>query len=396
MTRDVEHRDPGELVAYEANTKTHPADQIALIERSIREFGWTVPVLVDAQDVIVAGHARVDVAKRMGLATVPTIRLDDLTPEQLRAYRIADNRLTELGGWDTDLLQRELAALDDAGFELRDHGVLARRLWQHDAVSTGGDGDDVPDPPAEPVTQLGDVWTLGRHRLICGDSADEAAVARVLAGNEPALMVTDPPFGVNYDPTWRDEAGKAGRLQWTAKRTEYMDAAADTEIDWPAVWKLSPSTIAYIWQAHVGVVPTARVLEDLGWQLRNLIVWSKQSPVISRGQYANQVEFCWYGVQKGATAEWIGPPSVTNLWAVSWESDTRHAAQKPLELMERPMTYHRGDVYEPFCGSGTTLIAAERHARRCFAIELSPAFCDVIVERWQNLTGRKAEREESE
>ena len=394
VTLRIRQRRVDALKAYDANAKTHPPDQIALIERSIREYGWTVPVLVDENDVLIAGHARVEAARNLGIATVPTIRLDHLTPDQARAYRLADNRLTEIGGWDTELLRAELEALDAVDFDLDLTGFTREDFGALAPPNTGDREEETPEPPDEPRTQAGDVWVLGRHRLICGDSTDAAVVARVLAGEAPALMVTDPPFGVGFDGAWRERAVAEGRLRWTsAVRVQYMEAADDTEIDWLAAWQSSPSQIAYIWQAHVGVVPTAEILTSLDWQLRNLIVWHKSNPVISRGQYANQVEFCWYAVRKGATSEWIGPPSVTNLWHVGWDDGTRHAAQKPVELIERAITYHRGDVYEPFAGSGTAFIAAERQRRRCFGVELSPAFCDVIVERWEQYTGREAERE---
>ena len=197
VTRYIDNLQP-----YERNPKTHSADQIDLLARSIKEFGWTVPVLIDSESNVVAGHGRIEAARRLGMMDVPTIQLADLTPEQVRAYRIADNKLTELGGWDTSALQFEFGALNDVGFDLEltgfDIGEIGRLMPGAD------EADETPEPPDNPVAQPGDLWTLGEHRLICGDSTDAATVARVLDGEKPALMVTDPPYGVEYDPDWRN------------------------------------------------------------------------------------------------------------------------------------------------------------------------------------------------
>lgn len=380
------------LTAYEANPKTHPKEQIDLLKRSIAEFGWTVPVLVDRSNVVIAGHGRLEAALQLGMTEVPAIRLDDLTEAQARAYRLLDNRAVEMGAWDDSLLTAELDFLRTSEFDLEltgfDLGEIGRLM------APPGEDPPAPEPPADPITEPGDLWTLGRHRLLCGDSTDAETVARLLDGAKPNLMVTDPPFGVNFDPQWRAEAAESGRIKYGApKRTSYMAAGDDTTIDWREVWRIAPSEVAYIYLGHAGVVAQAITLEDLGWELRRLIVWVKQSPVITRGPYGSQSEHVWYAVRKGARADWIGPASTSDVWSVNWEGGTTHGAQKPIECMARPIRHHRGDVYEPFAGSGTTLIAAGNLDRTCYAVEISPAYCDVIVERWQNHTGGQAVRE---
>ena len=376
-----------DITVAPANARHHPDEQIKQIADSIQAFEWTVPLLVDKDNTLIAGHGRLSAAQLLGLSEVPVIRLEHLTPEQVRAYRIADNRLAELAGWDEDILGQELEALRELDVDLALTGFDDAAL---DTLLGSSDGDvgsdDAPEPPEEPTTQPGDVWVMGGHRLICGDSTDKATVERLLEGATPRLMVTDPPFGVNYDPKWRNKLSKAKR------RDDYMPAEDDDTVDFSAAWSLAPCEVVYIWQGGNGVVEQYIALETMDWDVRQIVIWLKQSPVITQGPYSNQREFCCYAVKKGCKADWIGPPAISNVWQAAWEGGTQHAAQKPIELMERPISYHKGDVYEPFSGSGTTIIAAERQGRRCWAVELDPAYCDVAVRRWEEATGRKAER----
>jgi len=275
------------------------------------------------------------------------------------------------------------------------------------------DPDDVPAVPAEPVTAPGDLWHLGEHRLLCGDSTDGAAVAQVLAGERPFLMVTDPPYGVSYDPTWRTDAGmgSAGAARGAVRN--------DDRADWREAWALFPGAVAYVWHGglHAGVVAASLLASR--FELRAQIVWVKSRPAISRGAYHWQHEPAYfavregeedrwrfvpeheaaaYVVRKGETASWAGGRRQSTVWAIEHrKNDTGHGTQKPVECMERPIRNHGepGDlVYDPFLGSGTTLLAAERARRRCAGLELDPAYCDVIVQRWEAYTGRKAERAE--
>ena len=402
MNRQIEEQAIASLQPYERNTRIHSDSQVDLLVRSIQEYGWTVPVLVDEQNVVIAGHGRIEAAKRMGLERVPTIRLGDLTPEQVRAYRIADNRLTDLGEWDTGLLAQELDSLKDLDFDLELTGFnledLARMMPPEE------EAEATPEPPAEPITQLGDVWVLGGHRLVCGDSTDKETVTRLLAGETPNLMVTDPPYGVEYDATWRTVvSAKRADLKSYDGTQRLGSVQNDNQVDWSATFRAYPqANVAYVWGPSLSLVPPHMLTEN-DFDLRTQIIWRKPNFVFSRGHYHWQHEVCWYAVRKGKPAAWIGDRSQSTIWdigqmaAVGHSHDegdvrTEHSTQKPVECMERPIRNHSGDVYDPFCGSGTTIIAAERQNRRCFAIELDPAYCDVIVERWENYTGGKAKR----
>nr|WP_237684470.1 site-specific DNA-methyltransferase [Pseudaminobacter soli] len=386
---------------YAKNAKTHAPDQVTKIAASMAEFGWTVPVLVSAEGEVIAGHGRILAAGALGLANVPVIVLEHLSEAQRRAYRIADNKLTELGGWDDSLLSDELQALSADRFDLSLTGLDEAdldRLMGELGMSTGAAAgeDEVPEPPADPVTRPGDLWVLGRHRLLCGDATVATDVERLLAGTVPHLMVTDPPFGVNYDPTWRNEAGVS-----TTSRTGKV--ANDDRADWRDAWALFPGDVAYVWHAGVHASTVADSLVAAGFGIRSQIIWAKPRLVLSRGHYHWQHEPCWYAVRDGATGHWQGARDQTTIWAIGaadqGEDDaTVHGTQKPVECMRRPILNNSttgAAVYEPFSGSGTTIIAAETTGRACFAMELDPRYCDVAVERWQRFTGRQAALERS-
>lgn len=237
-----------------------------------------------------------------------------------------------------------------------------------------------------PAVRPGDVWQLGRHRLICGDATSPLVVAKLLRGRTPRLMVTDPPYGVSYDPGWRErdlgKGGTSGKIR------------NDHRADWRAAWKLFPGDVVYVWHAALHTSTVQRSLEAAGFLPRSHIVWDKTRLVISRGHYHWRHEPCWYAVRKGRTANWQGDRKQTTVWPVAHRrSATGHAAQKPLACMQRPIEYHTvpGEaVYDPFVGSGTTIIAAEDTGRICFAIELEPKCCAMAIARWQEHTGRTA------
>jgi DNA modification methylase len=247
----------------------------------------------------------------------------------------------------------------------------------------------VHEPPANPVTRPGDLWRLGRHRLLCGDATSAADVARLLGGTQPHLMVTDPPYGVNYEPEWRNQAGVSATMR-TGK------VANDDRADWRAAWALFPGDVAYIWHAGVHARTVIESLEAAGFIIRSQIVWAKPRLVLGRGDYHWQHEPCLYAVRKGATGHWQGARDQTTLWSIGAGPEdiaTVHGTQKPVECMRRPMLNNSeaGEaIYEPFCGSGTSIIAAEVTGRVCLAIEISPAYCDVVLERWQAMTGQPA------
>jgi DNA modification methylase len=377
------------LVPYARNARTHSDAQVAQIAASIREWGWTVPVLVDEEGMLIAGHGRVMAARKLGITEVPVMIARGWSEAQKRAYILADNKLALNAGWDEELLRVELADLRDMGTELSLIGFGEGELGVLLVDGTDGltDPDAVPEVPAVPVSQLGDVWILGRHRLVCGDCTDAAVVAKALDGVVPHLMVTDPPYGVAYDPAWRNRAGLS-----TTSRTGTV--ANDDRADWREAWALFPGEVAYVWHGALHAATVAESLAACGFDIRAQIIWAKDRLVMSRGHYHWQHEPAWYAVR--GTGHWSGDRKQTTLWQIAskgQDAETAHGTQKPVECMKRPIENNSSPgqaVYEPFAGSGTTLIAAELTGRACHAIELSPAYVDVAVQRWQAFTGQSA------
>ena len=378
------------LIPYPNNARTHSDEQVAQIAASIKEFGFTNPVLVDGDNGILAGHGRVQAARKLQLKSVPTIDLSYLTPVQRKAYILADNKLSLNAGWDVELLQGELAGLDELEFDLSLTGFSDSELAGFLDTNEGlTDPDDVPDVPDEPTACLGDVWILGRHRLVCGDSTDADVVAKCLNGVEPHLMVTDPPYGVEYDASWRADAG-------VNKNTKKMGKVLnDDQSDWTEAWALFPGSIAYIWHAGVQASTVAESLMANNFVIRSQIIWTKERFALSRGDYHWQHEPCWYAVK--GTGHWCGDRKQSTVWSINARENKGigHSTQKPVECMKRPIENNSSPgqaVYEPFSGSGTTIIAAEMTGRVAHAIELNPAYVDVAVKRWEDFTGEVAQR----
>lgn len=392
---EIEWRSVDDLIPYARNSRTHSKDQVAQIAASIREFGWTNPILVDGDGTIIAGHGRVMAARKLGEKEVPCIELGHLTEAQKRAYVIADNQLALNAGWDAEMLKVEIAELVDADFDLGLLGFDDAMLAGLTGVETEGltDPDDVPEPPVVPVTVLGDVWVMGRHRIICGSSTEADTVAKLLLDVKPHLMVTDPPYGVEYDASWRDDRlGKTG-----ATGTAKGKVMNDDRADWREAWALFPGDVAYVWHADLRAREVVESLEVCGFKMRAQIIWAKSSLAMSRGHYHFQHEPCWYAVRErsGATAHWSGDRKQSTLWQIDKprKSETGHSTQKPIECMKRPIENNSSPgqaVYEPFSGSGTTIIAGEITGRHIYAVELNPAYVDVAVKRWQDFTGEQA------
>ena len=391
----VVYRKASSLVPYQGNARIHPPEQIQQIRASIKEFGFTNPILLkDDGKTVGAGHGRLEAALQEGLEKVPTITLAGLSDAQWRAYVIADNQIGLNSSWDMQRLNFEIEALkhDEFKIELLGFGSIELR----DIISAGlpdgavpPDPDDAPEPPVNPVSRLGDVWILGNHRIICGSSTDPATVEKVLAGHKPNLMVTDPPYGVNYDPEWRVRAGVNTD---TAASGVVLN---DDNADWTDAWMLFAGDVAYVWHAglHAGTVNES--LLRAGFVARSQIIWAKSQMVMSRGDYHWHHEPCWYAVRKGKPGGWQGDRKQTTLWQIDkpHKSETGHSTQKPVDCMKRPIENNSkpGDyIYEPFSGSGTTVIAAEMTSRKCIAIELNPAYVDVCVKRWQDFAGKDA------
>ena len=379
------------LIPFARNARTHSDTQVSQIASSIREWGWTNPVLVAEDGTIIAGHGRVLAARKLRIADVPVMIAAGWTDAQKRAYTIADNKLTLNGGWDEELLGLELGELEVLGFDLDLIGFSEDERAALTAQGTEGltDPDAVPDLPSNPVTRPGDLWLLGAHRLICGDSRSAEDAARLLAGVKPHLMVTDPPYGVSYDPAWRARAGvnlnplKLGKV------------VNDDQADWREAWALFPGTVAYVWHASLHTSEVKLSLEATDFELRAQIIWAKDRFAFSRGHYHWQHEPCWYGVRGGSTAHWSGDRKQTTVWNIPARDDDGHGhgTQKPVECMRRPIENNSSPgqaVYEPFSGSGTTIIAAEMTSRSCLAIEIDPSYVDVAIKRWQDFTGQDA------
>jgi DNA modification methylase len=389
----VERWKVARLVPYARNARTHSDAQVAQIAGAIREWGWTTPILVDEGGGIIAGHGRVLAAQKLGLDEVPAMVARGWSEAQKRAYILTDNKLALNAGWDDALLRVELSDLRGMGADLSLIGFGADELAElmADVPPEGlSDPDDVPEPEPYPVTRPGEVWLLGRHRLVCGDSTDADTVAKALAGVKPHLMVTDPPYGVQYDPAWRNRAG-VGATQRTGK------VENDDRADWREAWALFPGEVAYVWHGALHAAAVAESLIACGFEIRAQIIWAKDRLVMSRGHYHWQHEPCWYAVR--GTGHWSGDRKQTTLWQIAnkgQDAETTHGTQKPVETMRRPMENNSSPgqaVYEPFSGSGTTLIAAEQSGRACRAIELNPIYVDVAVRRWQNFAGQQARLE---
>ena len=365
------------LQPYAKNAKAHGADQVAKIAASMAEFGWTVPCLVAEDGELIAGHGRVLAATQLGLTEAPVIVLGHLTEAQRRAYRIADNKLTELGTWDEALLSAELQELLAEDFDLSLIGFaeaeLEQLLAEPAADETGArEGEDeVPDAPEDPVSRPGDLWLLGRHRLLCGDATVATDVDRALGGVAPLLMVTDPPYGVEYDPSWRNRAGAA-----TTKRTGKV--LNDDRADWREAWALFPGDVAYVWHGALHAATVAQSLEAAGFAIRSQIIWAKDRLVLSRGDYHWQHEPCWYAVRTSGKGHWAGDRKQTTLWQIAskdQDAETVHGTQKPVEACAGRSSNNSSPgqaIYEPFMGSGTTLIAAETTGRVCLGDGAQP------------------------
>mgnify|MGYP005822060845 CR=1 FL=1 len=386
----------GAVVPYARNPRRNDA-AISKVAASLQEFGWRQPIVVDAEMVVVAGHTRLEAARSLGMGEVPIHVATGLTPEQIKAYRLADNRVGQEAEWDQELLRLELGELESMDFALDLTGFDSDELLElmADPFEEGQtDPDEVPDLPEEPVTVAGDVWLLGNHRLVCGDSTNADDVAKCLNGVEPHLMVTDPPYGVEYDANWRNEAMRADGSAIGGRAIGKVEN--DDRTDWREAWALFPGDVVYVWHAGNKANIVADSLIACGMNIRAQIIWAKNNIVIGRGDYHPKHEPLWYAVRKNSKGHYVGGRKQTTVWDIDkpMKSETGHSTQKPVECMKRPIENNSSigqAVYDPFLGSGTTMIAAEMTGRMCHGLELSPEYCDVIVQRWENFTGRKAE-----
>jgi DNA modification methylase len=399
------------LVFYARN----PRKNDAAVDRmcgSIREFGFKIPVLARSDGEVVDGHLRLKAARKLGITDVPVLLCDEWSPAQVKAFRLMVNRSVTWANWDEELLAIELQELSAADFNLDLTGFDAHEIDALLAIEEDRDADTAPPLPENPVSRTGDLWLCGAknpHRILCGNSTNAEAVARLLGERKPRLMITDPPYGIELDSEWRDRAGLNGcgaaepsyMKKRTAGHTE-TTISGDTKCDWSDAFELVPSLeSAYVWHASKFTREVLDGLLRIGFLHHQQIIWDKGRTVLTRTHYWFQHEPCWYVRKKNAP--WFGKAGENStIWASaspkfimggSDEEKYDHPTQKPVDLMRRPILNHtkRGElVYEPFLGSGTTLAAAEMTDRVCYGLELDPKYVDVVVQRWQTLSGKEA------
>lgn len=394
------------LIPYARNPRKNDG-AVDAVAASIKEFGFKQPIVVDKDGVVVAGHTRLKAAKKLKLKKVPVVVADDLTDDQIRAFRVLDNRVAQKAEWDSELLALELdeIQLDMTAFDVTFDELLIPEGSEGSPVEE----DEVPEVQEDPISWPGDLWILGEHRVLCGDSTKAEDVAKLLDGRTPFIMVTDPPYGVEYDPEWRNDAAQAGAssMRGAPGGRSLGKVANDDKVDWTEAYRLFRGAVAYIWHAGKFTGDVASNIHAADFEVRAQIVWRKPHFAISRGHYHWQHEPCWYSVRKGSTAKWAGDRKQSTIWDIAGnigahgnkdDGTTGHGTQKPVECMARPIRNHGGkddDVFDPFLGSGTTLIAAEQLGRKCYGLELEPKYVDVIVRRWSKLTGKPAILESS-
>jgi len=379
------------LIPYARNSRTHSPQQVDKIAASIKEFGFLNPIIVDGENGIIAGHGRVMAAQKLRLSDLPVIEASHLTEAQRRAYVIADNRLALDAGWDNDMLKVELQDLNAAGFDLTLTGFDLGEIGNFLAEPTEGltDEDAVPDVPAVPVTVEGDVWVLGRHRLMCGDSTSIDHMERLCEGQLVDMWITDPPYNVAYEGNTKEKLTiKNDSMSDDSFRQFLRDAysAADAVMKKGAVF--------YIWHADSEGYNFRGAASDVGWPIRQCLIWKKSSLVMGRQDYHWMHEPCLYGWKEGASHLWASDRKQTTILEFAKpRRNGEHPTMKPVELFEYQMLNNtKGSdlVLDSFAGSGTTAIACEKHGRNARLMELDPKYCDVIIKRWQDFTGQQA------
>lgn len=376
------------LKPYENNAKIHSETQVKQIADSISEFGFLNPCLIDKDFNIIAGHGRVMAAKLLGMATVPCIFVEGLTEAQRRAYILADNRLTELGEWDFDKVQLELRELADMNFDVELTGFELEDYEEPKEIIEDDFTEDV-----EPITKLGDIWQLGRHRLICGDSTDANVIGELMGDNRADLYLTDPPYNVDYTDGHDverkilndhfDSDEECGEQLWRPAFAIAREYAKD-----------SCSMYCFMPQGGTHMMMMMMMMSEAGWQVKHELIWEKQSIVLNRADYNYQHEPIMYGWNKTHKFYGGGKYKNTSIWKFDRPTKSKeHPTMKPVELLGEILlnATQQGDVVlDTFGGSGSTLIACEQLNRTCFMAELDPHYCDVIINRWETLTGEKA------
>ena len=417
---------------YDNNPRLNDS-AVDAVAASLQEFGFRQPIVIDGEGVIVVGHTRWKAARKLGLEQVPVHVATDLTPEKARAYRLADNQSAALADWDLDLLSMELTELQEDGFDMGLLGFSDDELtkFMGDEPADGlVDPDEIPEPPDEATTRPGDLWILGEHRLLCGDSSSTTDVDRLLDGAMIQLVNTDPPYNVRVEPR-SNNAIAAGNSSFTKTHHQKFDLKRHPEKSKPTQKKLrakdrplandfvsdeefdrlltawfgniarvlEPGRAFYIWGGYANCGNYPPVLKASELYFSQAIIWDKQHPVLTRKDFMGAHEWCFYGWREGAAHVFLGPNNATDLWHVKKINPQSmvHLTQKPVELAVRAIQYSSRpgeNVLDLFGGSGSTLIGCEQTGRKAFVMELDPLYCDVVIQRWEQFTGRKAKRQD--
>jgi len=385
----------GDLIPFDRNARTHSEEQVAQVVKSIREFGWTNPILVGADRVIIAGHARLEAARSLEMTEVPVILLPHLSVLQRRALVIADNQIAANAGWDEEVLRGELQGLEADDFDMSLLGFTDDELA---AIEDGGeveagktDEDAVPEVAETAVTVPGDIWLLGPHRLLCGDSTQLEAVEKVLDGGLADMIFTDPPYGVNYGATMKDKLrGNTRKIANDNLGEAFGPFLLDACTNMLAVTKGA----IYICMSSSELHTLEKAFRDAGGHWSTFVIWAKNTFTMGRADYQRQYEPILYGWKEGVSHFWCGARDQGDVWFIKkpFKNDL-HPTTKPVELVERAVqnsSKTRDTVLDPFGGSGTTLIACERTGRQARLIELEPRYCDIILRRWEEHTGQLA------
>ena len=377
------------LIPYVNNTRTHSNEQVAQVAASIKEFGFTNPILIDAENVIIAGHGRLLAAQRMGMAEVPCIQLSHLSESQKKAYIIADNKLALNAGWDDELLTLELGQLMDDGFDVSLTGFSEDEIASlviPEQLEGLTDEDAVPEAPDVPVTVEGDIWVLGRHRLMCGDSTSIDAVERLMDGWKADVFFTDPPYGIDFAP----QRGTHGKILNDALDGAEFDNFLN-DVFGAAFTSMKPDTYAFVWTGWSKIGAFERSLQKF-FKIQSMHIWVKNNFGI--GYYSRPKHEPFYLCLNGKPVYPASAPA--DVWEAKKVHKTIHSCEKPVDLIVNILdAYHKNSiVIDFFGGSGSTLIACEKTNRDCRMMELDPKYCDVIIKRWQDFTGQKAKHED--
>ena len=383
---DIKVQKTEDLIPYEKNPR-HNEDAITAVAKSIEKFGFKVPIVVDASNVIVNGHTRLKAAKYLGLKEVPTIIADDLTPEQIKAFRLADNKVGEIATWDEELLNAELDELADLDFDMTEFGFDLPDIEGEEVEVIEDEFEE--ELPAEPISKLGDIYQLGRHRLMCGDSTNSLEVEKLMGNKKADLLITDPPYNVAYEGKGKEALTIKNDSKETNEFHSFLYEAFSAAIN-----NMKLGSSFYVWYASSEVVNFHTALEEAGLLVKQELIWNKNSMVLSRQDYHWKHEPCLYGWASGGSHSWYSDRKQTTI--LNFDRPTvnkEHPTMKPVALFDYQIknSSKQGDcILDLFGGSGTTLIACEQNEREAYLMELDPRYVDVIIARWEAFTGEVA------